>query len=235
MKVGIIAAGRGRRLAQGGIAIPKPLVKVGGRTLVGRALEEAAAAGARGGAVITTPVFPEVAEYIKGNVWPLPIDLLVWDSPNSLESLLALKPYLDTPFLLLTVDAILAKGALSRFVSQAQAAPALGVLGLTSFQEDESPLYVEVGAQDRVISVGQPQVSPFITAGCYYFHPQVFAYEPRARELGLGALRQFLAMLARDKYPLMGVDVGPAVDVDCPADIERGELLLSTGTLPWPL
>ena len=55
--------------------------------------------------MITTPVFPEVAEYIKGNVWPLPIDLLVWDSPNSLESLLALKPYLYTPFLLLTVDA----------------------------------------------------------------------------------------------------------------------------------
>ena len=235
MKVGIIAAGRGRRLAQGGIAIPKPLVKVGGCTLVGRALEEAATAGARTGAVITTPVFPQVAEYLKGNVWPLPIDVLVWDSPNSLESLLALKPYLDTPFLLLTVDAILAPGALSRFVTQAQAAPALGVLGLTSYQEDESPLYVEVGSQGRVISVGQPQVSPFITAGCYYFHPQVFAYEPRARELRLGALRQFLAMLARDNYPLMGVDVGPAVDVDCPADIERGELLLNTGTLPWPL
>ena len=55
MKAGILAAGRGRRLAQGGVAVPKPLVRVGGQTLVGRALDGAAAAGAERAAIITKP------------------------------------------------------------------------------------------------------------------------------------------------------------------------------------
>lgn len=232
MKAGILAAGRGRRLAQGGVAVPKPLVRVGGQTLVGRALDGAAAAGAERAAIITTPVFPEVAEYIRGHSWPLPVDLKVWDSPNSLESLWALGPYLDAPFLLLTVDAVFAPGALPGFVSQAQEAKTSGALGLTAFQEDESPLYVQVGAEGRVISVGQPQASPFITAGCYYFLPEIFTWRARSRALGLKALREFLALLARVGYPLLGIDVGPAVDVDHPADIARAEELLKTGTLP---
>lgn len=231
MKAGIIAAGQGRRLAQEGISVPKPLVRVGGQTLVGRALAEAAAAGAQKAALITTPIFPEVAAYIEGHRWPLAVDLVVWDSPNSLESLLALKPYLDSPFLLLTVDAIFAPGALRRFVSQSQHLPSQGVLGLTTFIEDESPLYVQVMSGGRVINVGQPEFSPFITAGCYYFHPEVFAWESRARTLKLKALRKFLALLAAEGYSLRGIDVGPAVDVDHPADIRRAELLLATGGL----
>ncbi len=234
MKAGILAAGRGRRLAQGGMAVPKPLVRVGGQTLVARALNEAAAAGAQRAAIITTPVFPEVADYIRGHPWPLPVDLTVWDSPNSLESLWALGPYLDTPFLLLTVDAVFAPGALQGFAAQAREAKTSGALGLTAFQEDESPLYVRVGAEGRVISVGQPQASPFITAGCYYFLLEIFTWRARSRSLGLTALREFLALLARVGYPLLGIDVGPAVDVDHPSDIARAEELLKTGTLPWP-
>lgn len=231
MKAAIIAAGQGRRLVQGGLSVPKPLVTVGGHTLVGRALNEAAAAGAEKAALITTPVFPEVVSYIQDHVWPLPVDLVVWDSSNSLESLLALKPYLDSPFLLLTVDAVFAPGALRRFVSQAQGTAAAGVLGLTTFQEDEAPLYVQVSPQGRVIKVGQPEFSPFITAGCYYFHSQVFEWESRARDLKLDALRKFLALLAAEGYPLIGIEIGPAVDVDHPADIARAELLLKTGRL----
>ncbi len=234
MKAGILAAGKGRRLAQGGLAVPKPLVKVGGQTLAARALEGAAAAGAQRAAIITTPFFPEVAQYIRGHSWPLPVDLTVWDSPNSLESLWALGPYLDTPFLLLTVDAVFPSGALPRFVSQARDAKTSGALGLTTFQEDESPLYVQMEAEGRVISVGPPHVTPFITAGCYYFLPEIFTWRARSRSLGLKALREFLALLAREGYPLLGIEVGPAVDVDTPADIARAEALLKTGTLPCP-
>jgi NDP-sugar pyrophosphorylase family protein len=234
MKAGIIAAGRGSRLVQGGIAIPKPLLPVGGQTLVGRALHEAAGAGAQRAALITTPIFPEVVAYIEEHSWPLPVHLVVWESPNSLESLFALAPYLDSQFLLLTVDAIFAPGALHRFVDQARMAPGLGALGVTTFQEDESPLYVQIGAKGRVMAVGQPHFSPYITAGCYYFHPEVFTWQSRARTLGLAALRQFLALLAKDGYPLVTIDVGPAVDLDRPGDISRAEELLQTGNLPCP-
>ncbi|MEJ2670636.1 MAG: NTP transferase domain-containing protein [Deltaproteobacteria bacterium] len=232
MKAGIIAAGLGSRLARGGINVPKPLVVVGGETLAARALERAAAAGAQRAAVITTPIFPEVTEYLRRGAWPLPLDLVVWESPNSLESLLALEPYLrDAEFVLQTVDAVFAPGALADFVSQARKARGPGALGLTTFQDDESPLYVEVGVDMKITSVGQPRVSPYITAGCYFFRPEVFDWRNKARALGLKALREFLTLLATNGYPLLGIDVGPAVDVDHPGDIRRAELLLETGNL----
>ena len=232
MKAGLIAAGLGSRLVQGGINVPKPLVVVGGQTLAARALKRAAAAGAQRAAVITTPVFPEVAEYLRRGAWPLPLDLIVWESPNSLESFLALEPYLrEAEFVLQTVDAVFAPGALADFVFQARKARAPGALGLTTFQDDESPLYVEVGADMQILAVGRSRLSPYITAGCYFFRPEVFDWRDRARALGLKALREFLALLATNGYPLLGIDVGPAVDVDHPWDIRRAEELLETGNL----
>lgn len=228
MKAGIIAAGVGSRLAQGGVTVPKPLVRVGGETLIGRAIGEAVQAGARRLALIANPVFPDLVAYLKETSWPVPLDLIVWESPTSLESFLALRPYLDEPFLLLTVDAVLAPGALAAFVEKARQAPALGALGLTTFQDDEKPLYVELDPAGRILAVGRRQ-SPFITAGCYFFQPQVFAFGTLARKRDLQALRQFLSMLVEEGFSLQGIDVGPGVDVDHPEDIARAEAFLREG------
>lgn len=228
MKAGIIAAGVGSRLAQGGVATPKPLVRVAGETLIGRAIREAAAAGASAAAVITTPTLPEVAAYLRREAWPIPLSLLEWASPHSLASLLALRPYLDEPFVLSTVDAVLAPGALARFAAAAQVATADGALGLTSLIDDEKPLYVELAADALILSVGRGE-SPWITAGCYFFCPRVFDFEAAARAKGLSALRQFLAFLVEAGFSLRGIDVGPSVDVDHPADIARAEAFLRSG------
>lgn len=230
MKAGIIAAGVGSRLAQGGVAIPKPLVKVGGETLIGRAIRGAAQAGAQRVALIVNPVFPELIAYLNETSWPVPLDLHVWDSPSSLDSFLALRPYLDEPFLLLTVDAVLAPGALAAFVAKARQAPTSGALGLTTFQDDEKPLYVELDATGRILAVGRGP-SPHITAGCYFFQPQVFALEALAKARKLQALRQFLGMLVEEGFSLQGIDVGPGVDVDHPEDIARAEAFLRDGPL----
>ena len=229
MKAGIIAAGVGSRLAQGGVATPKPLVRLQGETLVGRAIREAVSAGARRVAVIVNPVFPEVIAHLKEQSWPAPLDLLIWESPSSLESFLALKPFLeDSPFFLLTVDAVMASDALPVFVKQAGEAATDGALGLTTFQDDEKPLYVELDDAGRIRAIGQGP-SPHITAGCYFFQPRVFDWEAAARRRNLQALRQFLAMLVEEGFPLQGLDVGPSVDVDHPEDIARAEAFLREG------
>ncbi len=229
MKAGIIAAGLGNRLVQGGITVPKPLVRLLGETLLGRAINEAARAGAERVAVIVNPVFPEVVSYLRNQSWPVELDLIVWESPSSLESFLALKPYLnDSPFPLLTVDAVLAPGALARFVAVARTAPASGALGLTTHVDDEKPLYVDLDETGRILAIGRGP-SPYITAGCYFFRPQVFAWESAARARNLKALREFLGMLVQEGFPLQGIQVGPAVDVDHPEDIARAEAFLREG------
>lgn len=230
MKAGIIAAGVGSRLTQGGVAIPKPLVKVGGETLIARAIQGAAQAGAQRVALIVNPIFPDLVAYLNETSWPVPLDLQVWESPSSLDSFLALRPYLDEPFLLLTVDAVLAPGALAAFVAEARQAPTSGALGLTTFQDDEKPLYVELDQTGRILAVGRHK-RPYITAGCYFFQPQVFAFETLAKARKLQALRQFLGMLVDEGFSLQGLDVGPGVDVDHPEDIARAEAFLREGPL----
>jgi NDP-sugar pyrophosphorylase family protein len=228
VKAGIIAAGVGSRLAQGGVTVPKPLVRLLGETLVGRAINEAARAGAERVALIVNPVFPEVVSHLRDRSWPVKLDLIIWESPSSLESLLALKPHLDTPFLLLTVDAVLAPGALAAFVEEARQVPAAGALGLTTFQDDEKPLYVEVDEAGRILAIGRGP-SPYITAGCYFFPPQVFEWRQAARDRNLQALREFLGMLVEEGFSLQGIDVGPTVDVDHPKDVARAEAFLREG------
>jgi NDP-sugar pyrophosphorylase family protein len=230
VNAGIIAAGVGSRLAQGGVVTPKPLVRLLGETLVGRAIREVVRAGAERVAVIANPVFPEVVSHLKDRSWPAPLDLLVWESPSSIDSFMALKPLLqDSPFLLLTVDAVLAPGALAAFVEEAQRAPTAGALGLTTFRDDdEKPLFVELDEAGRILAIGRGP-SPHITAGCYFFQPRVFDWEAAARRRNLQALRQFLAMLVEEGFPLQGLDVGPSVDVDHPEDIARAEAFLREG------
>lgn len=226
MKAGIIAAGVGSRLAQGGVTVPKPLVRLLGETLIGRAIREAAQAGAQRLAIIVNPRFPAVISHLSRSSWPVPLDLLVWDSPNSLESFLALKPYLQTdPFFLLTVDMVLASGALAAFVAKSCQVPAAGALGITDFIDDEKPLYVELDHTGRVQALGGGSGS-YITAGCYFFPPQVFDFEIPARKRNLKALREFLGLLVEEGFPLQGIQVGPAVDVDHPEDIARAEAFL---------
>jgi NDP-sugar pyrophosphorylase family protein len=230
VKAGIIAAGVGSRLAQGGVLTPKPLVRLLGEPLVGRAVREAVRAGAQRVAVIVNPVFPEVVAFLKEQSWPAPLDLLVWESPSSLESFLSLRPYLqDSPFLLLTVDAVLEPGALAAFVREARQSAAAGALGLTTFQDDEKPLYVEMDEAGRILTVGR-NPSPYITAGCYFFQPRVFDWEPTAREMKLQALREFLGLLAAEGFTLQGIDVGHTVDVDHPEDIAQAEAFLTVSS-----
>src|SRR5262249_56595185 len=100
-------AGLGERFRSAGVATPKPLVRVGGQTLLGRAIESASTAGAEAVALIINAECPEVARYVHAECWPAPVELTVKTTPSSMESFFALEPSIrDSPFLLTTVDAV---------------------------------------------------------------------------------------------------------------------------------
>jgi NDP-sugar pyrophosphorylase family protein len=225
MKAGIIAAGRGERLTQGGISTPKPLVRVGGETLIGRTIRAAASAGATSVACIVNDLSPAVADYVRSSRWPVPLELTVKTTPSSMESLFALAPHLkNEPFLLFTVDAVFRTESLEKFVSRAMAlGDAQGVLALTRFADDEKPLWAKVDRRRRIVALGEAAIpGPYVTAGFYYFKPDIFSLMDKARTCA-GALRQFLDLLVQEKYALYGIPVSKTIDIDYSQDIEKAE------------
>ena len=232
MKAGIIAAGLGERFRRAGVTTPKPLLVVGGKTLLERAIGSAAAAGADEVALIVNAESREAERYVRERSWPVPVRVTVKTTPSSMESFFTIEPELrDSPFLLLTVDAITAEGTLATLARAGLAAGPSGTLAVTDFVDDEKPLWVRVGAGGEIVALGTSAAgSGWVTSGTYFFFPEVYAHVAEARRRGLGALREFLALLLEKSCRLSAISVGKSVDVDRPEDVEVAErFLLANG------
>jgi len=226
MKAGIIAAGLGERLKRRGNFTPKPLIEIAGEPLIKRAIRAAAYVGAERVACIVNELEKEVSNYLRSQNWPVPLDLVVKTTPNSMESLFNLAPFLqDEPFVLLTVDAVFPFDALKEFVNKAKILDGDGSLAITQYIDDEKPLWVKVDPDsNRIIGVGDEfRFSPYITAGFYFFKPVIFELIPMARKRNLGALRHFLSYLIKEGFVIYGVQVQEVIDLDYPEDIKKAE------------
>ncbi len=229
MKAGIIAAGKGERLARGGVSTPKPLILIGGEPLIARVIRAAANVPVTSIACIVNDFNPAVADYLRSGSWPVPLELIVENTPSSMESLFSLAPLLEEePFILFTVDAVFAFSVLERFIARASALrQAQGVLALTRFIDDEKPLWARVNRRHKILAIGEAaRPSRYITAGFYYFRPDIFEMVDSARVRRMNALRQFLSFLLEKGYSLYGVPVAKTIDVDYPQDIEKAEIYL---------
>lgn len=226
MKAGIIAAGKGERLIRGGISIPKPLIPIRGEPLIARVIRAAAQVEVTSIACIINDLSPALADYLRTVSWPVHVDLVTKTTPNSMESLFSLAPHLsDEPFLLFTVDAVFGFKTLESFFARASVLrEAHGVLALTRFIDDEKPLWVKMDGRHKIVAIGEAaRFSQYVTAGFYYFKPDIFAMIDHARAKKIDALRHFLGLLVETGYSLYGVVVSKTVNVDYPEDIEKAE------------
>ena len=230
MKAGIIAAGRGERFVREGILTPKPLLSVRGEPMIARMIRAAATLKVNSIACVVNDLNPDVTHYLKGNVWPAPLDLIVKTTSSSMESLFCLAPLLkDESFILFTVDSIFSFKALKDFAAKVRSMDKSdGALAITRFVDDEKPLWVKVDSGDKIIAMGdEAGDSPYVTAGFYYFRPNVFGMIDEARSRKLNALRQFLGLLIKTGFSLHGVQVPKTIDVDYPEDLNKAEAFLT--------
>jgi NDP-sugar pyrophosphorylase family protein len=146
-----------------------------------------------------------------------------------MESLFSLAPLLsDEPFILFTVDVVANYLTMQSFLDRARVfGDGGGVLALTDFIDDEKPLWASIDARNRIIALGDvAKGSRYVTAGLYYFSPEIFDMVDAARAKRLNALRQFLGLLPDHGYPLHGIPVSKTLDVDFPEDIGKAEAFL---------
>ena len=157
MKYAIIAAGEGSRLAEEGISVPKPLVKVAGQCLVDRLIRVFLANDAEEIVVVCNDLTPLVDEHLRmierdgfeGR--KIPLRHIVRTTPSSMHSFYEMSQFLkDSPFVLTTVDTIFRDEEFADYIAAFKASladgSADGVMGVTDYVDDEKPLYVRATA-----------------------------------------------------------------------------------------
>lgn len=230
----IVAAGRGERLRGASGGVPKPLVELGGETLLVRQCRAIAAMGAR---PVHAIINSETAQMISDRalVMPPELELCVRDTPNSMESLLTLGDRIAPGrFLMTTVDAVAAQTELARFAERAleltspeRLIPLDGALGVVRWRGDRHPLFAEV-ASDGVITAFGERECPLVTAGFYLFSTRIFAYGDMARAGGLDAMRRYLALLIDQGLRFAAVELSEVVDVDEAVDLDAARALVAS-------
>jgi NDP-sugar pyrophosphorylase family protein len=233
----IIAAGRGERLRSAVNDLPKPLVEIGGETMLVRQARMLRSAGAES---VLAVINSETAALVESRAIALPrwLELRTRDTANSMESLFSLGEVLrgGPHFLLATVDAVASPGDLVDFTARARRMTSAeqprcdGALAVVRWRGDARPLFVEISGDGTILSLGERE-SAFVTAGFYFLPSAIFDLAPRARAERLDAMRKLLGMAVSSGMRLAALELNAAIDVDEAADLAAARTLI-TGHAP---
>lgn len=224
---GIIAAGEGSRLRQGGFPMPKPMVPIAGVPLIESVIRNLCAARVAPLAVIVNEDERPCVDWVRTRFPGLDLEFVVKTTASSLESfgeVTARHP--GGRMLVSTVDAWCAEADFVRFVDAAAGRPIdATVLAVTPLVADEKPLRVALDSDGRVTDLGG-ETGDLVTAGIYLVPDRVRGLRPPA---GLARLRDFLRWLVRSGEPVYGEIIEQVVDVDRAEDVALAETLALAG------
>ena len=234
MKYAIIAAGEGSRLAQEGIRIPKPLVKVGGEHLIDRLIRVFMQNGATEVVAICNEQMTEVWQHLEQMMQSgqYPLKFIVKSTPSSMHSMWELSHWLDDePFVLTTVDTIFREKEFKDYVQSFQMlveqGEVDGLMGVTDYIDDEKPLYV---ATDDVLGItgflDQCDAPKYISGGIYGLTPKSIDTLRRCIERGESRMRNFQRALVADGLRLRAYPFSKVLDIDHASDIQKAEEFL---------
>ena len=264
MKYAIIAAGEGSRLAEEGIAVPKPLVKVAGQCLVDRLIRVFMANDAEEIVVVCNDLTPLVDEHLRmierdgfeGRM--IPLRHIVRTTPSSMHSFYELSEFLkDSPFVLTTVDTIFRDDEFADYIAAFKASladgSADGMMGVTDYVDDEKPLYVRAtatasppalsrreGAGERMgtitgfLDADPDGTCPYISGGIYGLTPKAIDTLNRCMAEGKSRMRNFQRGLIEDGLRLLAFPFSKVLDIDHAKDVEKAEEFLRTRPLTRP-
>ena len=230
MLYAILAAGEGSRLAQEGCAVPKPLVRIQGETLIGRLLRVFIANGATRIVVITNAQHEATQSYLRELSLPIPLDIVVQSTPSSMHSLYAIREYLATEerFCLTTVDTIFAEKEFASYISTFCQGTLDGLMAVTTYVDDEKPLYVQT-ADDLTITNfcdTKEERCDHVSGGIYCLTRKSLDTLSRCIAEGKARMRNFQRQLVADGLHLQAHPFSKIIDVDHCSDIPKAEQLI---------
>ncbi len=229
MNYAIIAAGEGSRLRNEGVAAPKPLVPLNGRPMIGRLIDLFLKCNAETISVIVNERMTEVADYLRELAQTLPVELklVVKTTPSSMHSFYEVSRLFNgEKFILTTVDTIFREDDFRRYAEAFEATDDNdGMMALTTFIDDEKPLYVDVDADMNITAFRDEAFEGvrFISGGIYGLSGKALGVLENCIQTGVSRMRNFQRALVEAGLNLKAYDFGKIIDVDHQGDILKAE------------
>lgn len=238
---GIIAAGEGSRFKKSGITIHKPMIPVASFPLIGHTLKNLEFVGIKRAVIILNESERSCVRWVKKNFLRLRLEFIVKSTKSSFESFWLVGQKLGAGrHLICTVDSICLPQELKKMVQVSEPAALRAsngksdnlYLGVTSFVDDEKPLWVIMDNEtNQILRLGDPPTTlksgrQYATAGFYNVPDLIFRSLPKEKIL---SLRWYLGWLLQKGFPIYGVPLKKVVDVDTPKDIHIAEKFLKEG------
>ena len=229
----ILAGGEGSRLAAEGVGVPKPLVRLGGEPLVTRLLGTLADLGCETLTCMVRADAVDVFRLLEGRRFGRPLDVRACRTPSSVHTLATGLETIPAGAVFCTmVDTVMPAAdwrAVYAATEQGLAAGADAVLAVTPFVEDESPLYVGIGAAGFVCAVSDdPLDPPRVTGGVYGLSAAARRAAAEAVGEGIERMRGFLKWLVARGDSLGTVAVPRIIDVDHESDLRLANAWLAS-------
>ena len=231
MNYAIIAAGEGSRLAQEGVAKPKPLVELQGEPMIGRLINIMLRCNAQSISIIVNEHMTEVREYLESLQLPVPLNLVVKTTPSSMHSFWHLSRVIpDGKFCLTTVDTIFREQDFKGYIDSFEADESHdGMWAVTPFVDDEKPLWVDVDEMMNITAFRDKrwEGAKYVSGGVYAMTNQAFDVLDQCIEQGISRMRNFQRALVEAGHKLQAYSIDKIVDVDHSGDIITAESFLN--------
>ena len=231
MNYAIIAAGEGSRLAQEGVAKPKPLVELQGEPMIGRLINIMLRCNAQSISIIVNEHMTEVREYLESLQLPVPLNLVVKTTPSSMHSFWHLSRVIpEGKFCLTTVDTIFREQDFKGYIDSFEADESHdGMWAVTPFVDDEKPLWVDVDEMMNITAFRDKrwEGAKYVSGGVYAMTNQAFDVLDQCIDQGISRMRNFQRALVEAGYKLQAYSIDKIVDVDHAGDIITAESFLN--------
>ena len=231
MNYAIIAAGEGSRLAQEGVAKPKPLVELSGEPMIGRLISIFLRCNAESISIIVNEYMTEVREYLESLKLPVPLNLVVKTTPSSMHSFYELSRVMKPgKFCLTTVDTIFREPDFARYIAAFDADTENdGMMAVTPFIDDEKPLYVETDDQMNIVAFRDAawDGAKYVSGGIYALNEKSFGVVKECIDNGVSRMRNFQRALVSSGLKLKAYSIDKIIDVDHAEDIATAQKFIS--------
>ena len=226
MKFAIISAGEGSRLAQEGVAQPKPLVPLHGTPIIERLIKIFSRHNAESISIIINGQQTDTLLLLQKLGKEYPLNIVVKDTPSSMHSLYELRELLrGGKFCLTTVDTIFRDEEFADYIKSFEASDNDGVMAVTPYIDDEKPLYV--GTDDSMNITGfydEPHSdSRHISGGIYGLNDKALDVLELCIEEGQSRMRNFQRRLIAEGLKLKACSFEKIIDIDHASDIAKAE------------